>query len=107
MLVVRGGTFFDGRGGAGTRRDVVIRDGRVAEIARDAMVPGARAIDATGCWVMPGFIDCHTHYDAEVELLPELSESVRHGVTTVVLGSCSLSLAVGTPVNLADTFCRV
>jgi hypothetical protein len=56
---------------------------------------------------MPGFIDFHTHYDAEVELAPSLSESVRHGVTTVVLGSCSLSLALGTPEDLADMFCRV
>jgi N-acyl-D-aspartate/D-glutamate deacylase len=56
---------------------------------------------------MPGFIDLHTHYDAEVEIAPSLSESLRHGVTTVVVGSCSLSLALGTPEDLADMFCRV
>src|SRR2546430_11756968 len=56
---------------------------------------------------MPGFIDLHTHYDAEIEVAPALAESVRHGVTTVVLGSCSLSLALGTPEDLADMFCRV
>src|SRR2546430_11819448 len=55
---------------------------------------------------MPGFIDLHTHYDAEIEVAPALAESVRHGVTTVVLGSCSLSLAPGTPEDLADMFCR-
>src|SRR5207247_445633 len=69
--------------------------------------PAARTIDAAGCWVVPGFIDLHTHYDAEVEVAPALSESLRHGVTTVTLGSCSLSLAIGTPEDLADMFCRV
>ena len=60
-----------------------------------------------GAWVMPGFIDIHTHYDAEVEVAPALSESLRHGVTTVTLGSCSLSLALGDADELSDMFCRV
>jgi N-acyl-D-aspartate/D-glutamate deacylase len=107
MLLVKGGTFFDGRGAKGRRCDLLVRDGRVAEISETPIVADAETIDATGCWVTPGFVDLHTHYDAEVELLPDLSESVRHGVTTVALGSCSLSLAVGTAVNLADMFCRV
>jgi N-acyl-D-aspartate/D-glutamate deacylase len=67
----------------------------------------AEPIDASEAWVTPGFIDVHTHYDAEVELAPALGESVRHGVTTIVLGSCGLSLAVGEPADLADMFCRV
>ena len=53
------------------------------------------------------FIDFHTHYDAEVEIDPSLSESVRHGVTSIVMGSCSLSAAVGEPADIADIFCRV
>ena len=64
-------------------------------------------IDANGCWVSPGFIDFHTHYDAEIEFDPSLSESLRHGVTTVFLGSCSLSTAVGEPEDIADMFCCV
>jgi N-acyl-D-aspartate/D-glutamate deacylase len=64
-------------------------------------------IDATGCWVTPGFIDIHTHYDGEVEALPALPESLRHGVTTVFLGSCSLAVAMGTAEDLADQFTRV
>ncbi|HZV00183.1 MAG TPA: amidohydrolase family protein [Planctomycetota bacterium] len=99
---VRGGLVFDGSGAPGRVQDLFVRDGVVAGPG-----PVDEEIDATGCWVTPGFVDLHTHYDAEVEVLPSLSESVRHGVTTVVLGSCSLSLAVGRPVDLADMFCRV
>lgn len=64
-------------------------------------------VDASGLWVTPGFIDIHTHYDLELEIAPGLSESVRHGVTTVVIGNCSLSVAVGEPQMLADIFQRV
>ena len=72
-----------------------------------SVAPRARVIDAAGCWVTPGFVDNHTHYDAELEVHPALSESVRHGVTTVLIGSCGLSMAVGDPSDLADMFCRV
>ncbi|HVO32159.1 MAG TPA: amidohydrolase family protein [bacterium] len=106
--LLKGGTFFDGRGGDGRRADVLVENEKVTRIAETIDAPpGASVIDATGRWVMPGFIDLHTHYDAEVELLPGLQESVRHGVTSVVMGSCSLSLAIGDPTNLADMFCRV
>lgn len=109
--LIRGGTVFDGRGSAPRRCDVLVRDGVVAALlAPDAPAPSdveAEIIDAHGCWITPGFIDLHTHYDAEIELAPALDESVRHGVTTVVLGSCGLSMAVGEPVDLADMFCRV
>ena len=64
-------------------------------------------IDAAGKWVVPGFIDVHTHYDAEVLLDPGLRESVRHGVTTVLLGSCSLSTVYAEPEDAADLFSRV
>ncbi|WP_423980976.1 amidohydrolase family protein [Ilumatobacter sp.] len=64
-------------------------------------------VDAAGCWVTPGFVDLHTHYDADVEVHPQLSESLRHGVTTALIGSCGLSLVVGEPEDLAEPFCRV
>lgn len=64
-------------------------------------------IDAAGKWVVPGFIDVHTHYDAEVLLDPGLRESVRHGVTTVLLGNCSLSTVYAQPADAADLFSRV
>lgn len=109
-IVIRNGTVFDGLGGAPIEQDVLIRDGRVAALLdRDesSALEGCVELDAGGCWVTPGFIDLHTHYDAELELAPALDESVRHGVTTVVIGSCGLSMAVGEPVDLADMFCRV
>ncbi|MTV25488.1 amidohydrolase family protein [Nitriliruptoraceae bacterium ZYF776] len=106
--VVRGGTVFDGRGGDGVTADVLVRGGRVAGLlAPGEPVVGAEEVDAGGCWVTPGFVDLHTHYDAELEVAPGLSESVRHGITSVVVGSCGLSMAVEDPTDLADMFCRV
>jgi len=106
-LILRGGTVHDGAGGEPRVADVGIVGDTVTSIAEGLPTDGARVIDCTGKLVCPGFIDLHTHYDAEVEVAPGLSESVRHGVTTVVLGSCSLSMAVGEPDDLADMFCRV
>ncbi|MFO7567235.1 MAG: amidohydrolase family protein [Enhygromyxa sp.] len=111
-ILIRGGTVHDGLGSAPLERDVLVRDGRVAALldrreADQLDTAGHELIDAAGCWVTPGFIDLHTHYDAELELAPALDESVRHGVTSVVIGSCGLSMAVGDPVDLADMFCRV
>ena len=63
--VIRGGTVYDGRGGPGIEADVVVRDGVVAEIlGRGSRAPEGEVIDASGCWVTPGFVDLHTHYDA-------------------------------------------
>jgi N-acyl-D-aspartate/D-glutamate deacylase len=108
-LAIRGGLVFDGLGSPPRTADVLVDAGKVAAIAPPgtAFPAHAQAIDATDAWVTPGFIDCHTHYDAEVELAPALQESLRHGVTTIMLGSCGLSLAVGEPSDLADMFCRV
>lgn len=108
--LIRAGTVFDGSGNEGIAADVLIESGRIARIAPsldEVDRSSCHVIDAAGCWVAPGFIDLHTHYDAEVEVRPGLDESVRHGVTTVVVGSCGLSMAVGRPVDLADMFCRV
>lgn len=106
-LLIKGGLLFDGTGAPSRRADIGIRSGKVVRIAPSISEDAAETIDAAGLWVTPGFVDAHTHYDVEVELAPGLSESVRHGVTTVVMGHCSLSLTFGKPQDLADIFTRV
>src|SRR3984885_15407748 len=107
--MIRDGLWFDGTGGRrppGTSR---VRDGVVATVSSTPLdEPGCPdIIDAKGKWVVPGFVDVHTHYDAEVLLDPGLRESVRHGVTTVLLGNCSLSTVYAESEDAADLFSRV
>ncbi|MBW4508840.1 MAG: D-aminoacylase [Scytonematopsis contorta HA4267-MV1] len=106
-LLIQNGLLFDGLGSAPVRQDIGIKNGRIVAIAPSLSTDGCEVIDASGLWITPGFIDIHTHYDLEVEIAPGLSESVRHGVTSVVIGNCSLSVAVGAPQMLADIFQRV
>lgn len=106
-LVIRNALLFDGTGCAPQTLSVGIRDGRIEVVAFRIEQPASREIDATGLWLTPGFIDIHTHYDLEVEVNPGLAESVRHGVTTVLMGNCSLSVACGDPADLANIFQRV
>src|SRR5204862_4185785 len=97
-----------GTGAPGQIRDIGITGGRVVETAESLVAgPDTEVVDAAGKWVMPGFIDVHTHYDAEVLVAPGINESVRHGVTTVMIGSCSLSTVYASPLDAADMFSRV
>lgn len=105
-LVIRGGTVYDGAGAAPITADVGIRAGTVTTVAA-GLPDGGRTIDARGKWVLPGLLDVHTHYDAEVLLSPGLAESARHGVTSIVLGNCSLSTVYGNADDCADMFARV
>lgn len=109
MIVIKNGLWFDGSGAEGVVRNVVIEGGRVTRITEELVdESGAeRVIDAEGQWVMPGFLDTHTHYDAEILAGPGLHESVRHGVTTVCMGSCSLTTILSGPEDCADFFSRV
>jgi N-acyl-D-amino-acid deacylase len=90
-LVIRGGTVVDGTGAAGRVADVAIDGDRVAEIGPG--LDGRRELDAGGHVVTPGFIDIHTHYDAQVFWDPALTPSSWHGVTSVVAGNCGFSIA--------------
>jgi len=108
-LVVNNGLVFDGSRAAPIQQSVAIKDGAVVEFSSTPFPDRSarQCIDATDRWVTPGFVDLHTHYDAEIEVAPSLSESVRHGVTTVFMGSCSLGASLGRPEDIADIFCRV
>src|SRR5829696_1065377 len=90
-VVIRGGTVVDGTGTPGRRADVGIADGVITEIGDK--VDGKRVLDAAEHVVTPGFIDIHTHYDAQVFWDPALTPSCFHGVTTVVAGNCGFSIA--------------
>src|SRR5277367_7166773 len=92
QLVIRNGTVVDGSGLAPYRADVGVRDGRIAYIGR-IREPGDQEIDAEGHVVTPGFIDGHTHMDAQVFWDPLGTSSCWHGITTVVMGNCGFSLA--------------
>ncbi|WP_244932311.1 amidohydrolase family protein [Nocardioides sp. W7] len=107
--IIKDGRFFDGGGGPSTVRHIGIRDGVVAAISPEPLdeTGCGEVVEAAGQWVLPGMVDIHTHYDVEVLRGPELTESLRHGVTTILLGSCSLSTVHVGGVDAGDLFGRV
>ncbi|MCD4534606.1 amidohydrolase family protein [Nocardioides sp. cx-169] len=107
--IIRGGTWFDGTGAPPALRDLGITDGHVVAVSAEPLdETGCReVVDAAGRWVLPGLVDIHTHYDIEVLKDPHLPESLRHGVTTILLGSCSLSTVHVGSVDAGDLFGRV
>jgi N-acyl-D-amino-acid deacylase len=91
-LVIKNGTIIDGTGAFRRRGDVAIQDGKVAEIGK--VTDGAtETIDASDLIVSPGFVDPHTHYDAQICWDPLVSCTSWHGVTTVVMGNCGVGIA--------------
>ena len=91
-LVVRNGTIIDGTGNAGFISDVEITDGVISAIGSN-LPDGKEEIDATGKLVTPGFIDIHTHYDAQVTWSSRITPSSWNGVTTVMIGNCGVGFA--------------
>src|SRR5687768_8824297 len=108
-LVIRGGTVIDGTGAKGRIADVAVKNGRIAAIG-DIGPSAAREIDATGLTVAPGFVDLHTHYDAQIFWDSTLSPACQHGITTVIGGNCGLTFAPAKPADrdfITRLFARV
>ncbi len=92
-LIIRNGTVIDGTGAAGIRADVAVDGDRITAIGDLSAATATREIDATGLTVTPGFVDLHTHLDAQVSWDPALTSSSWHGVTTVLMGNCGVTFA--------------
>ena len=97
-MIIRGGTIVDGTGAPAIRADLAIDGGRIVEIGRIGGNAG-RVIDAGGLIVSPGFIDPHTHYDAQICWDPLVTCSSWHGVTSVIMGNCGVGLAPCKPAE--------
>src|SRR5947209_8720640 len=99
-LVVKDGMIVDGTRAPRFLGDIGIKNGRIAKIGRIQSHQANKAIDANGLIVAPGFIDLHTHYDAQIFWDPYLTISGWHGITSVVIGNCGFGFA---PVHPKDT----
>src|SRR5205823_10299722 len=92
-LLIRGGTVVDGSGRPPILADVAVARGQIAEVAASISAGAKRTIDARGMTVTPGFIDPHTHYDAQICWDREVTPSSWHGITTVIIGNCGVGIA--------------
>lgn len=107
--LIKNGLFFSGdpEEKAVLKDLLILEDGTIGDSRNIQQDDDLEIIDAAGKWIVPGFVDSHTHYDAEVIASPGLKESARHGVTAIILGSCSVSAIYNSPEDIADSFTRV
>ena len=92
-ILIQNGTVVDGTGAPAFAADVRIKDGMIAEVGQGLAPDGERIIDATGCYVSPGFIESHTHYDASMWWDSNLDPLPGYGATTLIMGNCGFSMA--------------
>ncbi|MCZ6465140.1 MAG: amidohydrolase family protein [Proteobacteria bacterium] len=97
-LLIRGGTLIDGTGAPRREADLAIRDGRIAALGTN-LGDADRVLEVDGCVVAPGFVDIHTHYDAQIFWDRMLTISPWHGVTSVVMGNCGFGIAPTRPAD--------
>src|ERR1700687_2300634 len=97
--VLRGAQLVDGTGAPARRGDLEIKGGRVGRVRAVGSARDAEQVDVSGLVVCPGFIDAHTHFDAQVFWDPDFTPSSWHGVTTAVQGNCGFGIA---PMRPAD-----
>ena len=98
-LLIRNALVFDGSGNAPARADVAVREGRIAAIGPHLDLAAAQAIDADGLALMPGIVDSHTHFDAQITWDPTVRPSPALGVTTAVIGNCGFTIAPCRPAD--------
>jgi N-acyl-D-aspartate/D-glutamate deacylase len=98
-ILIKGGTVVDGSGAPGFTGDVAVKDGRIAAVGPAVAGEARQTLDAAGRIVAPGFIDPHTHFDVQLLWDGAAKPALEHGVTCVIPGNCSLSLA---PLKIAD-----
>src|SRR5687767_9644370 len=103
-LVIRNARIVDGTGAPAFQADVGVRKGRIVVVG-DVDEPAAEVRDVAGLHLMPGIVDLHTHYDAQITWDPTLSPSVSLGVTTAILGNCGFGIAP-CPAPLRETVVR-
>ena len=92
-LIISGGTVVDGTGGPSIKADVGVKAGRISQIGDLSGDTAAETIDATDRVVSPGFVDLHTHLDAQIGWDPMMTSTSYHGVTTALIGNCGVTFA--------------